>query len=289
MTKLKVGWCARTVSAAAAPFAIAAKLGWLKQEGIDVELVPMPGSTDCVKNVAVREVGLLPAQRRAAGDRPPAGHQGEDLLHRVPGQHLRDRGAAGQPGQGVRRPPGQAHRRDLDGLGRRAGGARARPGWPGSTRTPTSTSSSPARARRRRRWSGAGRSTPSASSTRSTRWSRTPASSSGSSTRGDRSLPVERLPRAGGDAPTRRKEAVALARSYAKGTVFAIANPEAAIRILWEVFPATKPTGRTRRPRSATTPRCSRRAPRTGGSRRPGSGAGARTPRRTTAPTPSSC
>ena len=56
VTKLKVGWCARTVSAAAAPFAIAAKLGWLKQEGIDVELVPMPGSTDCVKNVAVREV-----------------------------------------------------------------------------------------------------------------------------------------------------------------------------------------------------------------------------------------
>ena len=43
VTKLKVGWCARTVSAAAAPFAIAAKLGWLKQEGIDVELVPMPG------------------------------------------------------------------------------------------------------------------------------------------------------------------------------------------------------------------------------------------------------
>ena len=55
-TKHKVGWCARTVSAAAAPFAIAAKLGWLKQEGSDVELVPMPGSTDCVKNVAVKEV-----------------------------------------------------------------------------------------------------------------------------------------------------------------------------------------------------------------------------------------
>ena len=31
---------------------------------------------------------------------------------------------------------------------------------------------------------------------------------------------------------TQRKEAVALARGYAKGTIFAIANPEAAIRIL---------------------------------------------------------
>ena len=41
-----------------------------------------------------------------------------------------------------------------------------------------------------------------------------------------------------------RKEAVALARGYAKGTVFAMANPEAAIRILWEIYPQTKSTGK---------------------------------------------
>jgi NitT/TauT family transport system substrate-binding protein len=41
-----------------------------------------------------------------------------------------------------------------------------------------------------------------------------------------------------------RKQAVALARGYAMGTVFAIANPEAAIRILWEVYPQTKATGK---------------------------------------------
>src|SRR6185436_5849016 len=71
VTKLKVGWCARTVSAAAAPFAIAAKLGWLRQEGIDIELVPMPGSTDCVKNVAVKEVDFsLPSVEPLAVGRP---------------------------------------------------------------------------------------------------------------------------------------------------------------------------------------------------------------------------
>jgi NitT/TauT family transport system substrate-binding protein len=43
---------------------------------------------------------------------------------------------------------------------------------------------------------------------------------------------------------SKRAEAVALAQGYAKGTVFAIANPEAAVRILWEVFPQTKPTGK---------------------------------------------
>jgi len=42
----------------------------------------------------------------------------------------------------------------------------------------------------------------------------------------------------------RRQEAVTLAQGYAKGTVFAIANPEAAIRILWEMFPFTKATGK---------------------------------------------
>jgi NitT/TauT family transport system substrate-binding protein len=43
----------------------------------------------------------------------------------------------------------------------------------------------------------------------------------------------------------RRAEAVTLAQGYAKGTIFAMTNPEAAIRILWEVFPQTKPTGKT--------------------------------------------
>jgi NitT/TauT family transport system substrate-binding protein len=55
-TTVRVGWCARTVSSAAAPYAIATKLGWYAQAGIKVELVPLPGSTDCVKTVATREI-----------------------------------------------------------------------------------------------------------------------------------------------------------------------------------------------------------------------------------------
>ncbi len=53
---LRVGFCARTVSAAAAPFAIATKMGWFTQAGFRVELVPLPGSTDCVKSVATRDI-----------------------------------------------------------------------------------------------------------------------------------------------------------------------------------------------------------------------------------------
>ncbi len=55
-TTVKVAWCAKTVSSAAAPFAVATKMGWYKEAGIKVELVPLPGSTDCVKSVATKDV-----------------------------------------------------------------------------------------------------------------------------------------------------------------------------------------------------------------------------------------
>src|SRR5262249_2030519 len=41
----------------------------------------------------------------------------------------------------------------------------------------------------------------------------------------------------------KRPELVALGRVFAMGQVFAMANPEAAVHILWEIFPQTKPTG----------------------------------------------
>ncbi len=53
---IRVGWCAKTISSAAAPFAIATKMGWFEKDGIKVELVPLPGSTDCVKLVATKEL-----------------------------------------------------------------------------------------------------------------------------------------------------------------------------------------------------------------------------------------
>src|ERR1044071_9862884 len=55
-TTVRVAWCAKTVSSAAAPYAIATKMGWFAKSGIKVELVPMPGSTDCVKAVATKDV-----------------------------------------------------------------------------------------------------------------------------------------------------------------------------------------------------------------------------------------
>jgi len=53
---VKVGFCARTITSAAAPFAIAEKLGFYGVAGMKVQLVPLPGSTDCVKLVATGDV-----------------------------------------------------------------------------------------------------------------------------------------------------------------------------------------------------------------------------------------
>jgi NitT/TauT family transport system substrate-binding protein len=42
-----------------------------------------------------------------------------------------------------------------------------------------------------------------------------------------------------------RAQTVAIGKGYAMGTVFAMANPEAAVKILYEVYPQTKPSGKS--------------------------------------------
>jgi NitT/TauT family transport system substrate-binding protein len=42
-----------------------------------------------------------------------------------------------------------------------------------------------------------------------------------------------------------RAQAVALGKGYAMGTIFAIANPQAAVKILYEVYPQTRPSGKS--------------------------------------------
>jgi NitT/TauT family transport system substrate-binding protein len=70
-TKIRVGWCAKTISSAATPFAVAAKMGWNKQDGIEVELVPLAGSGDCTKTVVTKEVLFaLPSVEPLAAARP---------------------------------------------------------------------------------------------------------------------------------------------------------------------------------------------------------------------------
>jgi NitT/TauT family transport system substrate-binding protein len=55
-TTVRLAWCGPVVSTAAAPFAIAQKMGWFGEGGLAVQLIPVPGSSDCVREVATGDL-----------------------------------------------------------------------------------------------------------------------------------------------------------------------------------------------------------------------------------------
>ncbi len=171
-TRLRVGWCAKTISSAATPFAVAAKMGWFKQDGVEVELVPLAGSGDCTKTVATREVALaLPSVEPLAAARRQGvkakifytAYQGNIYGIAVP---------ADSPVQKMADLKGKT----IGVISMGSAGvqiARALAATSGSTPPATSTWWWRGRAPRPPRCSGADRWTLSASSTPSTRWWRT--------------------------------------------------------------------------------------------------------------------
>jgi NitT/TauT family transport system substrate-binding protein len=56
LTKVRVAWCSKTLNIAVAPFAVATKMGWFKEGGIEVEVVPFGGSTEFIQNLVTGEV-----------------------------------------------------------------------------------------------------------------------------------------------------------------------------------------------------------------------------------------
>ena len=49
---VKVGWCSKTISASAAPFAIALQKGWFAADGLNLDLIAIGSSSDCAKQIA---------------------------------------------------------------------------------------------------------------------------------------------------------------------------------------------------------------------------------------------
>jgi NitT/TauT family transport system substrate-binding protein len=243
-TTVRVGWCARTVSSAAAPFAIATKLGWYKAAGLAVEVVPLPGSTDCVKNVATKEVPYsLPSME------PLAIIRGQGVKAKI--FYTAYQGNI----YGIAVPAASPIKSFADLKGKKIG-------------VTSMASAGVIVARALAATNGlnpdrdisivvAGEASQTAALLRSgqvdalsqfdTQYALT--ENAGAKLRMLENKEIARYPSNGFVAleetlKNKRAEAVALAQGYAKGTVFAIANPEAAVRILWEVFPQTKATGK---------------------------------------------
>src|SRR5262245_15675572 len=244
-TKIKVGICARTVSmGVGSPFAVAMKLGWFKQEGIDVEIVPLPGSTDCVKSGAAGQLWIsLPSVEPLAIVRP----QGVKAKIFYTAYQTNAYGLAVPADSPIQKAA------DLKGKNigvtslASAGVVVARAQVAAAGLDPdrdvnivvAGEGAQPAALLRSRQVD--------ALSQFDTQYALI--ANAGVPMRYlDRSQ-IERFPGNGflaleDSIKSRRKELVRLGRAYAKGTIFTLNNPEAAVRIVYEIFPETRPTGK---------------------------------------------
>lgn len=241
---IRVGWCARTISSAAAPFAIATKMGWFEKDGIKVELVPLPGSGDCTKLVATGELPFsLPSAEPVAVIRP----QGTDIKFFYTAYQNNIYGFAV--------PEGSPLKTVADLKGKKigvismasAGAIVARALIADAGMDPQKDISIVV--------AGEGGQTAALLSTNQidalsqfdTQYALV--QNAGVKLRLFDHPDIAKFPSNGFIAlgetlKSKRKQAVALAKGYAMGTAFAMANPEAAVRIVWEVFPQTKATGK---------------------------------------------
>jgi NitT/TauT family transport system substrate-binding protein len=243
-TKVRVGWCAKTVSSAAAPFAIAMKMGWYKAAGLDVELVPLAGSSACTQAIATKEVSFaLPSVEPLAiairqGVKAKiyyTAYQGNIYGIAVPAE---------SPVRAIA---------DLKGktIGVISMGSAGVPVAKALVATAGLNPESDVTI------VVAGEGAQTAAMLRSkqvdalsqfdTQYAMV--ENAGVKLRLLDTKEIDRYPANGflgldETLKSRRNDAVAVAKGYAMGTVFAIANPEAAVKILYEVFPQTKPTGK---------------------------------------------
>jgi NitT/TauT family transport system substrate-binding protein len=244
-TKLRVAICARTISmGVGSPFAVAMKMGWFRQEGLDIEIVPLPGSTDCVKAVATGEVPVaLPSVEPLANGRP----QGVKAKIFYTAYQTNGYGIA-VPADSPIQSPSELRGKSIGVISLASAGvvvARAQVAAAGldparDVQIVVAGEGAQTAAMVRNRQVDA-------LSQFDTQYALV--ENAGVRVRYLDRRDIERFPGNGFLATeeslrTRQKDLVGLARAYAKGTIFTIANPEAAVRIVYEVFPQTKPTGK---------------------------------------------
>ena len=240
---VRVGFCAKTVTSAAAPFAIATKMGWYKN--LKVQLVPIAGSTDCVKLVATGDVPYsLPSVEPLAPARVQ-GVKGKIFYTAYQGNIY-----------GIAVPKDSAVQSIKDLKGKKIGVASMSSGGVPVARgllamsglNPESDAQIVVVGEAAQAAALLRSGQVAALSLYDTQYALV--DSAGVALRMLDSGPVARFPSNGFFAleETLRKDraqALELVRGYAMGTVFALANPEAAVKIVFEVYPQTIPSGKS--------------------------------------------
>ena len=241
---IRVGWCSRTLNSAIAPFAVAQKMGWLGAPGVRIEMIPMNGSTDCTRNVATREVAYA-----TASIEPVA-------IIRAQGAKVINYYTAYQGNiYGLAVPEGSPIQTVADLRGKRIGVTSMASGGVIVARALVANAGMDPD--RDVRIVVAGEGAQTAALLRSNQVDALSqfdtvyalAMNAGAKLRFLDNSAIARFPSNGmitleETLVTKRAEAVGLARGYAMGTIFTMTNPEAAVRIMYELYPQTKATGK---------------------------------------------
>jgi NitT/TauT family transport system substrate-binding protein len=243
-TTVRVGWCARTVTSAAAPFAVATKMGWFERAGLKVELVPIAGSGDCVKAVATRDVPFSLPSIEPLAVITAQGVKAKNYYTAYQGNIY-----------GIAVPEASPVKSFGDLKGKRIGVISMASGGVIVARALASIHGLDPDRDVNIVVAGEGAQTAAllrsnqieALSQFDTQYALV--ENAGQKLRMLETREIVRFPSNGFIAldetlKSQRAQAVALAQGYAKGTLFALTNPEAAIRILYEVFPQTRATGK---------------------------------------------
>ncbi len=243
ISKVRVGFCARTISSGTAPFAIATKMGWFKEDGIEVTVVPLAGSSDCVKSVTTKEIPFA-----LAAVEPKA-------VARLQGIKTKTFYTAYQGNIYQLAVPADSSIREIRDLRGKTIGVISLGG--GVLFAKALIAMAGMDPEKDVKFVVAGEGAQTAAMVRNKQVDALSqfdaqyalVENAGIKLRMLNAREIDRFPGNGFFAleetlRTHRKDAIALARGYAKGTIFAINNPEAAVRILYEVFPQVKPTGK---------------------------------------------
>lgn len=243
VSKMRVGWSSRTISAGAAPFAVAIKMGWFKNDGIEVTVVPLAGSQATVQNVASRELAFALADLPALAAARAQGLKAKMYYTAYQGNHFR-----------LAVPADSSIHKVSDLKGKTIGVISMGSGVLFAKAAVANAGLDP---EKDIKIVVAGEGAQTAAMVRSkqvdalsqfdTQYAMV--ENAGIKLRLLDAGEIDHYSSSGllgleETIRTRRKEAVAVARGYAKGTIFAMNNPEAAIRMLYEVFPQARPTGK---------------------------------------------
>jgi NitT/TauT family transport system substrate-binding protein len=241
---IRVGFCSKTISSAASPFAIATKLGWFAKAGIKVELIPLGGSTDCVKFVATKDLLVsLPSIEPLA-------------IIRMQGVKMKNYYTAYQGNiYGVAVPVDSPIKTIADLKGKKIGVTSMASGGVIVVRAllsqegldPNRDASIIVVGEAAQAATLTSAKQADALSLYDTQFALV--ENAGVRLRFLDYPAISKFPSNGFVAleetlKDRKEDLIALAQNYAKGQIFAIANPEAAVRILYDVYPFTKPTGK---------------------------------------------